>query len=57
MIFFFSFLNYVLRVVRMKIVIRLERGEFVEDGKIWKIKNGKKELVSILPDDEEIVIE
>jgi len=41
----------------MKIVIRLERGEFVEDGKIWKIKNGKKELVSILPDDEEIVIE
>jgi len=41
----------------MKVVIRLEEGEFIEDDKIWKIVNGKKELVSTLPDDEEIVIE
>jgi hypothetical protein len=35
----------------MKLIVRLEKDEYLEDGKIWKKKNGERELVWILPDE------
>ena len=42
----------------MKLILRIEKDEYIENGTVWKkLKNGKRELVSILPDEFDVLIE